>query len=84
MLRHKLIKVKDRRGMSLNYVNLDSVVDISYFDKMVCINLSDDRFINKVCNSELEAQMIFAKLKNYFGVNEELSELLDDAYLSKL
>jgi len=84
-MKGKLIKTRVRGTKNYIYKNLDTVSSIDIFNDTIFINFADgESFINKRCNSELEAQMIFAKLKNYFGVNEELSELLEDSYLTRL
>jgi len=77
-MKGKLIKVKTGQNLNDKYINLDNVVSINIYDTMISMQLADGMYLHKACDSELEAQMIFAKLKNYFGFNEELSELLNN------
>ena len=61
-------------------VNLNNVtyvcIDSEYGETYLFIKTTDGTEFQKPCNSEIEAQMLYAKLKKMLCTNEELNEIL--------
>jgi len=80
------IEVKERNDrfdnteLSEYLLNLDNVsfitIDCDYDFHYLLFRASDGTEFEKHCSSELEAQMLYAKLKKMLCKNEELNEIL--------
>jgi len=61
-------------------LNLDNVayitIDCDYDFHYLFFKTNDGTEFERACNSELEAQMLYAKLKKLLCKNEELNEIL--------